>query len=122
MDRIIRRGEIYIADLDPVVGSEQGGNRPVLVLQNNVGNKFSPTVIVAPLTSRTGKTNIATHVTLKTDFMERESIVLLEQIKTIDKKRLREFVGQLINEEMTRINYALKVSLDLFENYGSCEE
>jgi mRNA interferase MazF len=115
IDRIIRRGEIYVANLDPVIGSEQGGVRPVLVIQNDVGNKFSPTVIVAALTSRSGKNRLATHVKLNLPILEHESIVLLEQLKTIDKKRLFEYIGQVTVEDMEKIEYALQVSLGLFD-------
>ena len=115
IDRIVRRGDIYVANLDPVSGSEQGGVRPVLVIQNDVGNKFSPTVIVAALTSRSGKNRLATHVKLNLPTLEHESIVLLEQIKTIDKKRLFEYIGQVTVEDMEKIEYALQVSLGLFD-------
>ena len=89
----IKRGEIYYADLSPVRGSEQGGIRPVLILQNDVGNKYSPTTIVAAITSRTTKACLPTHVSFTADFMKAESIVLLEQIRTIDKERLANYVG-----------------------------
>ena len=111
MDRTIMRGEIYYADLSPVIGSEQGGLRPVLVLQNNVGNKHSPTVIVAVITSRLGKAKLPTHVKLGTSYLAKDSMVLLEQIRTIDKRRLWEYVGHVTSEEMTLIETALLVSI-----------
>ncbi len=109
----VKRGELYYADLSPVVGSEQGGIRPVLVLQNDVGNKFSPTVIAAATTSKTGKTKLPTHIEIASrDYcLPRDSIVLLEQIRTIDKSRLKEKIGELPAEVMTRVDNALLISL-----------
>lgn len=109
----IKRGEIYYADLSPVVGSEQGGMRPTLILQNNVGNKFSPTVIVAAITSQIGKAKIPTHIELpsRTYFLPKDSVVLLEQIRTIDKARLRERISVLDNAKMEEINRAILISL-----------
>ena len=92
MDESVKRGDIFYADLSPVVGSEQGGTRPVLIVQNDVGNKFSPTVIAAAITSQTGKTKMPTHIDLACERygLSRDSVVLLEQIRTLDKRRLRE--------------------------------
>lgn len=111
-ERAIRRGDIYRTDLNPVFGSEQGGYRPVLVIQNNTGNRFSPTVIVAAITSRS-KHKLPTHVMLPTEIegLERDSVVLLEQIRTIDKKRLDSYVGTLDNEFMKKIDKALNSSM-----------
>lgn len=113
MDRKIMRGEIYYADLSPVIGSEQGGLRPVLVLQNNVGNKHSPTVIVAVITSRLGKAKLPTHVKLEVSYLAKDSMVLLEQIRTIDKSRLLEYVGHVTSDEMALIETALLVSIGM---------
>ena len=113
MDRKIMRGEIYYADLSPVIGSEQGGMRPVLVLQNNVGNKHSPTVIVAVITSRLGKPKLPTHVKLGASYLAKDSMVLLEQIRTIDKRRLLEYIGHVTLDEMSIIERALLVSVGI---------
>lgn len=111
----IRRGEIYYADLSPVVGSEQGGIRPVLIVQNDVGNKYSPTVIAAAITSQQEKTKLPTHIELTAENcgLQKNSIVLLEQIRTIDKKRLKEKMGMLDDGAMNRIDNALSVSFGL---------
>lgn len=111
----VKRGEIYYADLSPVVGSEQGGVRPVLIVQNDVGNKFSPTVIAAAITSQKYKTNLPTHIQVNADDcgLAKDSIVLLEQIRTLDKKRLKEKMGTLAGNDMDRINKALSVSFGL---------
>ena len=111
----VRRGDIYYADLSPVVGSEQGGIRPVLIVQNNVGNRFSPTVIAAAITSQKDKANLPTHIRVQsTDSgLARDSIVLLEQIRTIDKKRLKEHMGRLDELSMTRVDEALQISFGL---------
>lgn len=109
----MNRGEIYYADLSPVIGSEQGGYRPVLILQNNKGNKYSTTVIVAPISSRMSKNDLPTHVIIETDFLEKKSVILLEQIRTIDKKRIDEKLGCLSNLVMERVNQAIKTSLDI---------
>lgn len=110
-----RRGEIYFADLDPHYGSEQGGKRPVIVIQNNTGNKFAPTVIVAAVTSKVSKKpNQPTHVLIEQNpAFSRPSVVLLEQIFTIDKERLQRLLGQTTPDEMYQINEALMNSLDL---------
>ncbi len=113
----IKRGEIYYADLSPVVGSEQGGIRPVLIVQNDVGNKFSPTVIAAAITSQRFKNNLPTHIRVNADNcgLAKDSIVLLEQVRTIDKKRLREKMGNLDKQDMYKIDKALSVSFGLNE-------
>ena len=115
---IIRRGDIYYADLRPVVGSEQGGVRPVLVIQNDVGNKHSPTVIAAAITSQREKAKLPTHIELdcKRCGLSRDSIVLLEQIRTIDKRRLREKMGSLDAGAMSQVNKALSISFGLGKN------
>ena len=110
---MIHRGEIYYADLSPVVGSEQGGYRPVVVLQNNKGNRYSTTVIVAPISSRITKNDLPTHVIVQTDFLEKKSVILLEQIRTIDKKRIDEKLGVLPTKFMDCVNKAIKTSLDI---------
>ena len=110
---MINRGDIYYADLSPVVGSEQGGIRPVLVLQNNKGNRFSTTVIVAPISSKLTKNPIPTHVIIRCDSLEKKSVILLEQIRTIDKARIQEKLGSLNDYFMKKVNEAIKTSLDL---------
>lgn len=110
---MIIRGEIYYADLSPVVGSEQGGYRPVLVLQNNKGNKFSTTIIVAPISSKMTKNPLPTHVVVEKECLEKKSVVLLEQIRTIDKQRVREKVGEVDKELMMQVDQAIKTSLDI---------
>ncbi len=114
----VKRGEIYYADLSPVVGSEQGGVRPVLIVQNDIGNKFSPTVIAAAITSQRFKTNLPTHIRVggQGSGLQKDSIVLLEQVRTIDKKRLREKMGNLDDLDMTKIDKALSVSFGLDES------
>ena len=111
----IRRGDIYYADLNPVVGSEQGGVRPVLIIQNNVGNRYSPTVIAAAITSRGTKANLPTHIKLYADNsgLSKDSVVLLEQIRTIDKKRLKEKMGTLGAYDMDKVDEALSISFGL---------
>ena len=111
----VKRGDIYYADLSPVVGSEQGGMRPVLIVQNDMGNRYSPTVIAAAITSRKFKTELPTHIRVSADGcgLAKDSIVLLEQVRTIDKTRLREHMGALGTDEMGRIDRALSVSLGL---------
>jgi len=113
MNMNIMRGEVYYADLSPVIGSEQGGYRPVLVVQNNKGNKYSTTVIVAPVSSRITKNALPTHVLIELDGLNKKSVVLLEQLRTIDKKRIRERVGMVSKEMMIEINQAMKTSLDI---------
>ncbi|SDK31179.1 mRNA interferase MazF [Sediminibacillus albus] len=112
---IVKRGEVYFADLSPVVGSEQGGVRPVLVLQNDIGNRFSPTVIVAAITAQIQKAKLPTHVEIdaKKYGFERDSVILLEQIRTIDKQRLTDKITHLDKNMMENINKALEISLGL---------
>ena len=116
----VKRGDIYYADLSPVVGSEQGGLRPVLIIQNDVGNRYSPTVIAAAITSRMGKTRLPTHIDIYADKagLSKDSVVLLEQIRTLDKRRLREKIGHLDEEAMQKVNEAISVSFGLGESVG----
>ncbi len=118
----IRRGDIYYADLSPVVGSEQGGIRPVLIVQNDMGNRYSPTVIAAAITSRTGKAKLPTHIEVTADVgpngttncgLAKNSVILLEQIRTIDKRRLKERMGTLDEQTMSQVNGALGISFGL---------
>ena len=111
----IRRGDIYYADLSPVIGSEQGGLRPVLIVQNDVGNKHSPTVIAAAITSKMGKTKLPTHIDIPgaDAGLAKDSVVLLEQVRTIDKKRLKEKMGHLDEPTMNSVNSAIQVSFGL---------
>src|SRR5574344_597158 len=112
---MIRRGELYYADLSPVIGSEQGGVRPVLIVQNDIGNKYSPTVIAAAITSQRFKTRLPTHISVNADEcgLSKDSVVLLEQIRTLDKQRLKEKMGNLPGDDMDRIDRALFVSFGL---------
>ncbi len=112
---IVKRGDIFYADLSPVVGSEQGGMRPVLIVQNDTGNKHSPTVIAAAITSQTGKARLPTHIELnaRSVGLSRDSVILLEQIRTIDKSRLRERMGKLDESTMTKVDNAIAVSFGL---------
>ena len=111
----IKRGEIYYANLEPVVGSEQGGERPVLIIQNDVGNKHSPTIIVAAITSKQNKAKLPTHIELsaKRYDMERDSVILLEQLRTVDKRRLKDRVCHLDEDMMRQVNKGLMISLEL---------
>ena len=111
----MRRGDVYYADLRPVVGSEQGGIRPVLIIQNDVGNRHSPTVICAAITSRMNKAKLPTHIELSSGLydMDKDSVVLLEQLRTIDKKRLKDKICHLEGEIMRQVNRALMISLEL---------
>lgn len=111
----IKRGDIYYADLSPVVGSEQGGIRPVLVVQNDVGNRYSPTIIAAAITSQKDKAKLPTHIEIDSQGsgLSRDSVVLLEQIRTIDKQRLKERMGRLDDTSMARIDQALSISFGL---------
>ena len=111
----VKRGEVFYADLSPVVGSEQGGVRPVLIVQNDVGNRFSPTVIAAAITSRSHKTELPTHIKLGACScgLAKDSIVLLEQVRTLDKTRLREKMGELDEHAMQRVDEALSISFGL---------
>jgi len=112
---IIKRGDIFYADLSPVIGSEQGGVRPVLVVQNDIGNKYSPTIIAAAITSQINKAKLPTHIEINAmDYgLQKDSVILLEQIRTIDKKRLREKIGHLDDELMEKVNEALSISFGL---------
>ncbi len=113
----IKRGDVYFADLSPVVGSEQGGVRPVLVIQNDIGNRFSPTVIIAAITAQIQKAKLPTHVEIdaKRYGFERDSVILLEQIRTIDKQRLTDKITHLDDEMMEKVNEALQISIGLIE-------
>ncbi|RGX55769.1 MULTISPECIES: type II toxin-antitoxin system PemK/MazF family toxin [Anaerotruncus] len=114
----VKRGEIYYADLSPVIGSEQGGVRPVLIVQNDVGNRYSPTVIAAAITSQKEKSKLPTHIEINSQVcgLSRDSVVLLEQIRTIDKKRLKEKMGRLDDGSMGQVNHALSISFGLGDN------
>ena len=114
----MKRGDIYYADLSPVVGSEQGGVRPVLIVQNDVGNRYSPTVIAAAITSQKEKSKLPTHIELdsKNCGLSKDSVVLLEQVRTIDKHRLKERMGRLDNTAMNQVNQALSISFGLDPN------
>lgn len=111
----MKRGDVYYADLRPVVGSEQGGIRPVLIVQNDVGNRHSPTVICAAITSKMNKAKLPTHIEIRSNIcdMDKDSVVLLEQLRTIDKTRLKDKVTHLDGDIMRRINRALMISLEL---------
>lgn len=113
----VKRGDIYYADLSPVIGSEQGGLRPVLIVQNDIGNKYSPTVIAAAITSRMGKSRLPTHIDIFADKvgLAKDSVILLEQIRTIDKKRLKEKMGHLDDSIMNAVNDAITISFGLSE-------
>ena len=115
LDLIVKKGDLFFADLSPVVGSEQGGVRPVLVVQNDVGNKYSPTIIVAAVTSQTGKAKLPTYVELKATQggLSKNSVVLLEQLRTIDKQRLKERIGSLSDSQLPVVDEALGVSLGI---------
>ena len=114
---IVKRGDVFYADLSPVVGSEQGGVRPVLVIQNDIGNRFSPTVIIAAITAQIQKAKLPTHVEIdaKGHGMERDSVILLEQIRTIDKQRLTDKITHLDDETMRKVDEALQISVGLIE-------
>ena len=115
----IKRGEIYYADLDPVVGSEQGGVRPILIVQNNIGNRCSPTTVIVPITSRiSNKTNLPTHVPISCVGLDCESQALLEQIKTIDKRQLKERIGEIGKTQMENIEKALLISVGMNKSDG----
>ena len=120
MTESVKRGDIYYADLSPVVGSEQGGLRPVLIIQNDIGNRYSPTVIAAAITSRLSKTHLPTHIDIYAEEvgLAKDSVVLLEQIRTLDKRRLREKMGHLTQTQMQEVNAAIAVSFGL----GSAEQ
>ncbi|HCW04860.1 MAG TPA: PemK family transcriptional regulator [Clostridium sp.] len=115
MTMIVKRGDIFYADLSPVVGSEQGGVRPVIIIQNDIGNKYSPTVIVAAITSQINKAKLPTHVEISSiEYgLNKDSVVLLEQIRTLDKKRLKEKIGHMKDDDMALVDEALLVSVGL---------
>jgi mRNA interferase MazF len=114
---IVKRGDVFFADLSPVVGSEQGGVRPVLIIQNDIGNRFSPTVIVAAITAQIQKAKLPTHVEIDAEAhgFDRDSVILLEQIRTIDKQRLTDKITHLDDESMRKVDEALQVSVGLIE-------
>ena len=119
--KIIRRGDVYLADLDPVVGSEQGGTRPIVILQNNLGNKFSPTVIASPFTSEIKKEQLPTHVFVSgSDCLKVDSMAMLEQVRALDKQHLKEYLGYLSRHDMDRLDEALRISLGLDEVMELC--
>jgi mRNA interferase MazF len=115
---MIKRGELYYADLSPVVGSEQGGVRPILIVQNDTGNKYSPTIIAAAITSRLNKAKLPTHIELNANQfgLLKDSVILLEQIRTLDKRRLKDRIGELSGEQMKKVNVALLISLGFGDN------
>ena len=112
---LVKRGDIFYADLSPVIGSEQGGIRPVIIMQNDIGNRYSPTVIVAAITSQINKAKLPTHVEISSEEygLNRDSVVLLEQIRTLDKRRLKEKIGHMTDSDMEKVNKALLISLNL---------
>ena len=115
MTTIVKRGDIFYADLSPVVGSEQGGIRPVIVIQNDVGNKYSPTIIIAAITSQINKAKLPTHIEISSEEygLNKDSVVLLEQIRTVDKKRLKEKLGHMTDSDMLKVDDALMISVGL---------
>lgn len=116
---IVKRGEVYLADLSPVQGSEQGGTRPVLIIQNDIGNRFSPTVIIAAITAKISKAKLPTHIEIDKDEVGliKDSVILLEQIRTIDKKRLDNKIGSLEDNTMVKVNKAIEISLGLSNDH-----
>ena len=112
---VVKKGDIFYADLSPVIGSEQGGIRPVIIIQNDIGNRYSPTVIVAAITSQINKAKLPTHVEISSEEygLNRDSVVLLEQIRTLDKRRLKEKIGHMTDTDMKKVNNALLISLRL---------
>ncbi len=118
---MIKRGELYYADLSPVVGSEQGGVRPILIVQNDTGNKYSPTIIAAAITSQLNKAKLPTHIELSANEfgLMKDSVILLEQIRTLDKRRIKERIGELSPLKMQKVNTALLISLGFSENRES---
>ena len=113
MTTMVKRGDIFYADLSPVVGSEQGGIRPVIIIQNDIGNKYSPTIIVAAITSQINKAKLPTHVEISSEEygLNKDSVVLLEQIRTVDKKRLKEKIGHMTESDMKKVDDALLISI-----------
>ena len=120
----VKRGDIYYADLSPVVGSEQGGLRPVLIIQNDVGNRYSPTVIAAAITSKMDQTKLPTHIDVYAEKvgLAKNSVILLEQVRTLDKRRLKEKMGHLDDEVMSAVNSAIAVSFGLSEHHAAQTE
>lgn len=116
-DLVVKKGDIFFADLSPVIGSEQGGVRPVVVIQNDVGNKYSPTVIVAAITSQINKAKLPTHVEIRAGEhgLNKDSVILLEQLRTVDKRRLKERIGRMDEEAMEKVNEALVISLGIID-------
>lgn len=112
---VVKRGDIFYADLSPVVGSEQGGIRPVIIIQNDIGNKYSPTVIISAITSQINKAKLPTHVEISSEEygLNKDSVVLLEQIRTLDKRRLKEKIGHMSDNDMEKVDQALLVSVGL---------
>jgi mRNA interferase MazF len=117
MAQVVKRGDIYYADLSPVIGSEQGGVRPVLIIQNDIGNKYSPTVIITAITSQINKAKLPTHVEISSEEygLNKDSVILLEQIRTIDKRRLKDRIGHINDELMVQVDQALMISLGMIE-------
>ena len=115
MITVVKRGDIFYADLSPVVGSEQGGIRPVIIIQNDIGNKYSPTVIVAAITSQINKAKLPTHVEISSEEygLNKDSVVLLEQIRTLDKKRLKEKIGHMTDADMIKVDESILISVGL---------
>lgn len=113
----VKRGDIFYADLSPVIGSEQGGVRPVLIIQNDIGNRYSPTVIAAAITSQINKAKLPTHIEISSDEygLNKDSVILLEQVRTIDKKRLKEKIGHISDDLMEKVNEGLSISFGLKE-------
>ncbi len=116
-DLVVKKGDIFFADLSPVIGSEQGGVRPVIVIQNDVGNKYSPTVIVAAITSQINKAKMPTHVEIRAGEhgLNKDSVILLEQLRTVDKRRLKERIGRMDTDAMEKVNEALVISLGIID-------
>jgi mRNA interferase MazF len=117
MAQVVKRGDIFYADLSPVIGSEQGGIRPVLIVQNDIGNKYSPTVIIAAITSQINKAKLPTHIEINSDEygLNKDSVILLEQVRTIDKRRLKDKIGHINDELMSLVDEGLMISLGLVE-------
>ena len=117
---MIKRGELYYADLSPVIGSEQGGVRPILIVQNDTGNKYSPTIIAAAVTSKLNKAKLPTHIEISANEfgLNKDSVILLEQIRTLDKRRLKERIGELSPNTMSKVNTALLISLGFGDNFN----
>ena len=115
MTTMVKRGDIFYADLSPVIGSEQGGIRPVIIIQNDIGNKYSPTIIVAAITSQINKAKLPTHVEISSEEygLNKDSVVLLEQIRTVDKKRLKEKIGHMTDKDIQKVDEALLISMGL---------